>query len=858
MANMPYLPPSCPDSDSEEHEPQSGIFHTRPSDESNQLIESLSVLSQVISNSISRQQISMPSESPDQCIQDLKPVSGGLSSLAPAAKETTDILPISSIATPSSVFVQTTVNNGYSSSHLGGEEGQPMQSTIPGLGVLPTGVMKVDTTGESLGSPEQVLHQHLPSGSDSSGLRETSSPDLVTERYETVTKEDSKSEHSRPLATATITSMASVQYSSIAPALKVVPLDREQQTFFSRSALKHIVDSHEAICKAGGFDLRVALLSRLLEMCESEYDVQGLLEKHILSDYVGLKGHELTLQVLYQLYGNMLCIQMALRPLADASTLYENILLTVVQHLRHSFPSTSKLLERLLVEVPFLPDSVLDILRDMCLSSTMDTDVKETRNLERVTQGLTILWNLILYRQPSRSACLEIALQTAVDQFEEARNRAIRLIANRLYQLSYASNRIENFATKMMFSVANNKHSGDTVDASVTTINKEDSCLANVLNGEHSTGEVTSGIDDSGTKQASHSVSLFEAQRCMSLFFALCIKKHSLLWRLFSVYKGAPKAIKQAIQRHLPKLVTTIKASPEMLNIVANPPLGSENLIMQALHVLTEGSPPSRDLINAVKRLYDTKSQDAGVLIPILSSLTKEEVQPLFPRLVDLPPDKFKIALARILQGSAHSGPALTPTEVLILIHGIDPEQDGIPLKKVIDACNACFEQKSVFTQQVLASTINLMIEKTPLPLLFMRTVIQACGCFPPLVSFVKEILVRLVVSKQIWKYPKLWVGFLKCATQTMPDSFNALIQLPAEHLESALTKYPTLRKPLAAYASQPDVKRNASRSILILLGLVQENQQSSAGLQNPVPADDEPSAHTINETQASESAVGS
>lgn len=36
-----------------------------------------------------------------------------------------------------------------------------------------------------------------------------------------------------------------------------------------------------------------------------------------------------------------------------------------------------------------------------------------------------------------------------------------------------------------------------------------------------------------------------------------------------------------------------------------------------------------------------------------------------------------------IVQGSAHMGPALTPAEVLVAIHDINPEKDGVPLKKV-------------------------------------------------------------------------------------------------------------------------------------------------------------------------------
>jgi symplekin len=92
------------------------------------------------------------------------------------------------------------------------------------------------------------------------------------------------------------------------------------------------------------------------------------------------------------------------------------------------------------------------------------------------------------------------------------------------------------------------------------------------------------------------------------------------------------------------------------------------------------------------------------------------------------------VGLVQFVKGSAHTGPALTPAEVLIALHGIDPHHDSVPLKKVMDACSACLQQQSVFTQQVLAKVLNQLVEQTPLPLLFMRTVIQAVGAFPTLV----------------------------------------------------------------------------------------------------------------------------
>lgn len=139
-----------------------------------------------------------------------------------------------------------------------------------------------------------------------------------------------------------------------------------------------------------------------------------------------------------------------------------------------------------------------------------------------------------------------------------------------------------------------------------------------------------------------------------------------------------------------------------------------------------------------------------------------------------------------------------------------------------MDACSTCFEQRTVFTQQVLAKALNQMVDRTPLPLLFMRTVIQAIDAFPALVDFVMEILSKLV-SKQIWKMPKLWVGFLKCVSQTQPHSFGVLLQLPPPQLESSLNKYASLRGPLAAFASQPNIRASLPRMTLSVLGLTSE-----------------------------------
>lgn len=79
--------------------------------------------------------------------------------------------------------------------------------------------------------------------------------------------------------------------------------------------------------------------------------------------------------------------------------------------LRDSFPPSDKSLSRLLGEVPYLPDSVLKFLECMCSPGNCDKTEKETQGGDRVTQGLSIVWSLILLRPPLRDPCLKIALQ---------------------------------------------------------------------------------------------------------------------------------------------------------------------------------------------------------------------------------------------------------------------------------------------------------------------------------------------------------------------------------------------------------------------------------------------------------------
>ncbi|XP_009598060.1 uncharacterized protein [Nicotiana tomentosiformis] len=610
----------------------------------------------------------------------------------------------------------------------------------------------------------------------------------------------------------------------------VIHLPDEQKDNIQKSAFTRVIDAYKQVTVAGGSQTRFSLLAYLGVEFSSELNPWKFLQTHILSDYMNHEGHELTLRVLYRLYGRAEEDQDFISSTAAASV-YETFLLTVAETLRDSFPASDKSLSRLLGEAPHLPNSVLKLLERLCCPGSSEKDEKELHSGDRVTQGLSTVWNLILMRPPMREACLRIALQSAVHHLEEVRMKAIRLVANKLYPLTSISQQIEHFANEMLMSVSTVDHKADSNgDGSNPALQKDSASEKPTEEGPSfsiTTKDVSSDTLQSSTAGSISPFSIAEGQRCMSLYFALCTKKHSLFGQIFVVYSRASEAVQQAIHQQIHMLVRTIGSSSELLEIISDPPSGSEKLLMQVLQTLTEGTVPSLQLITTIRKLYETKVKDVELLIMILPFLSKDEVLLLFPHVVNVPLDKFQGALSRILQGSAHSGPVLTPAEALIAIHRIDPEREGIPLKKVTDACNACFEQRQTFTHQVLAKVLNQLVEQIPLPLLFMRTVIQAIGAFPSLVDFIMEILSRLV-SKQIWKYPKLWVGFVKCALLTKPQSFGVLLQLPPAQLENALSRTPGLRAPLVAHANQPHIKSSLPRSVLTVLGIESDAQGSS------------------------------
>ena len=111
------------------------------------------------------------------------------------------------------------------------------------------------------------------------------------------------------------------------------------------------------------------------------------------------------------------------------------------------------------------------------------------------------------------------------------------------------------------------------------------------------------------------------------------------------------------------------------------------------------------------------------------------------------------------------------------------------------------------------------LIDVTPIPTLYMRTVIQSVSMYPKLNGFVVIMMQRLI-SKQVWKQPKIWEGFIKCCQRIKPSSNQLLLQLPPAQLKEVFTAAPDLKDSLCKYVQELDSQQKSliSEQLLIII----------------------------------------
>ncbi|KAJ7583294.1 Symplekin tight junction protein C terminal-domain-containing protein [Mycena floridula] len=282
----------------------------------------------------------------------------------------------------------------------------------------------------------------------------------------------------------------------------------------------------------------------------------------------------------------------------------------------------------------------------------------------------------------------------------------------------------------------------------------------------------------------------------VELLFALSVKVPEFLDEIFEAYGQMDVTVQEAIQDLITALIRSLGSSHgKLLTLMRTCPKGSESLALRVLTIFTENGRPSTQLVALVKALISERDLDPRFLIPIIAEMDKPDILRYLPRIVSMlngqpgPKSLVKSVFASVVEtppqtfGSVTSNmprvrqnELLSPPELMVLLHET-AEESGV--KSTIEAIGICFSMTDVFRPDILAIVMQRIVDEPVVPMLFLRTVIQAVRTYTTLVAYVSTTLLSRLITKKIWNTPSLWQGFIICAMQTAPHSFGAILQLP-------------------------------------------------------------------------------
>nr|XP_012418021.1 PREDICTED: symplekin isoform X4 [Odobenus rosmarus divergens] len=534
-------------------------------------------------------------------------------------------------------------------------------------------------------------------------------------------------------------------------------------------AVKRILRAEKAVACSGAAQVRIKILASLVTQFDSGLKAEVL--SFILEDVRARL--DLAFAWLYQEYNAYLA--------AGASgTLdkYEDCLIRLLSGLQEKPDQKDGIFTKVVLEAPLITESALEVIRKYCEDES------------RTYLGMSTLRDLIFKRPSRQFQYLHVLLDLSSHEKDKVRSQAL-LFIKRMYEKEQLREYVEKFALNyLQLLVHPNPPS--------------------VLFGADKDTEVAAPWTEETVKQ------------CLYLYLALLPQNHKLIHELAAVYTEAIADIKRTVLRVIEQPIRGMGMnSPELLLLVENCPKGAETLVTRCLHSLTDKVPPSPELVKRVRDLYHKRLPDVRFLIPVLNGLEKKEVIQALPKLIKLNPIVVKEVFNRLLgtqhgEGNSALSP-LNPGELLIALHNIDSVK--CDMKSIIKATNLCFAERNVYTSEVLAVVMQQLMEQSPLPMLLMRTVIQSLTMYPRLGGFVMNILSRLIM-KQVWKYPKVWEGFIKCCQRTKPQSFQVILQLPPQQLGAVFDKCPELREPLLAHVRSftPHQQAHIPNSIMTIL----------------------------------------
>eukprot|EP00871_Galdieria_phlegrea_P000151 jgi/Galph1/1136/GphlegSOOS_G5741.1 len=432
---------------------------------------------------------------------------------------------------------------------------------------------------------------------------------------------------------------------------------------------------------------------------------------------------------------------------------------------------------KLYVQVPIIFQGAVDEVRTLVKDPSKTTAVLNAL-LETITE------------RPGRDRFrfLKVVLDYAIHEDEVLRGPAIRLVSSRLYSMDSLSEAIESFAEQKLF------YALEQVKEKQSTVSQATKASTRPL--EESDGEV----ENQGDLWLQSMIG-----RYCGLYMVLSARKPSLLIDLLKALEQVNDQTMEIFQTYIPNLARVIdENSPALYDLVANHSPKATVFVLDLLdHLVDYGKKASPELVMAAcKHFEDPRQSDSDIryVIPFIDTFSKDDIVRLLPQLATLEATNLKKAISKIF--SARS-PVLQAAEFLVELHVIDPKEGIASLRNLINAIQCCFELKSIFTQDAVATALQQLVEKSPIPILLLRTVIQSLLQFPHLQNFIISVIFARLIDREVWEESHLWEGFIKACQMTVPRSVPVILRLPPQPLKDILSRSVTIQQAVKKYGQR-------------------------------------------------------
>ncbi|KAJ6493673.1 Symplekin tight junction protein C terminal-domain-containing protein [Mycena vitilis] len=492
---------------------------------------------------------------------------------------------------------------------------------------------------------------------------------------------------------------------------------------------------------------------------------------------------------------------------------YDTWLNQIVASYQTLLDGKDRTFSRFLLDLPAVPEDVLGLLRELCV---------DTNSPDRMQVGFVTLRGLVTQRPSMRSDALNVLLELTTHSDKKTRGAAINTVKIWVPNAQPMDGMVREFALQMLRKLQSQAETtppktngGDDILMGNGTKDEEDE---NMEDGQLPPEELvhTPYLPERIELPAQESHVLQHVE----LLFALCVKVPEFLDEIFSAYSHMDITVQEAIQKLITALIRSLGSSHgKLLTLMRTCPPGAESLALRVLTIFTEHGRPSTQLVALVKGLINERDLDARFLIPIIAEMDKPDIIRHLPRIVSIlngeaeaknlvrsvfssivttPPQTFGSVTSNLPR--VRQSELLTPAELMVLLHDAEKE---IGLQSAKEAITVCFQMTDVFRWEILAVVMQQIMDEPVLPVLFLRTVIQAVTTYKSLVPFVSTTLLSRLITKKIWTNPRLWEGFIMCAKVIAPSSFGALLQLPKDQLRELVDKQPSLKSGLRDYVTK-------------------------------------------------------